>query len=58
MTVNQWKDQLLKEKETLRVYLISKFESEDYHAVQDAASDIREIDAMLKVLNTYDLSKM
>jgi hypothetical protein len=31
-------------------YLYSKIAAEDFHAVQDAASDIREIDAKLSVL--------
>lgn len=31
-------------------YLKSKLEADDLHGVQDAASDIREIDAQLKVL--------
>ena len=32
------------------VYLRHKLEIQDYHGVQDAASDIREIDAKLSVL--------
>lgn len=34
----------------LIAYLLSKVKANDFHAVQDAASDIREIDAKLEVL--------
>lgn len=37
-------------KADLVSYLISKTRQEDWHAVQDAASDIREIEAQLLVL--------
>lgn len=37
-------------KVTMVSYLKSKVESEDWHAVADAAMDIREIEAQLKVL--------
>jgi hypothetical protein len=32
--------------------VVSKIKSGDWHAVQDGASDIREIDAKLDVLNS------
>lgn len=35
----------------LIAYLLSKVKSQDFHAVQEAASDIREIDAKLTILN-------
>lgn len=41
---------LLDAKAQLVAYLHSKLKSEDWHAVQDAASDIREIDAQLSIL--------
>ncbi len=42
--------QLKKEKAGLIAYLLVKVEAGDWHAVQDAASDIREINAKLDVL--------
>jgi len=41
---------LTKQKAALVAYLRSKLEAEDWHAVQDAASDIREIEAVLKAV--------
>jgi hypothetical protein len=38
---------LLKERATLRRYLRMKYWSEDWHGVQDAASDLRDIDSEL-----------
>lgn len=38
------------QRQMLVAYLKSKLDAEDLHAVQDAASDIREIDAKLSVL--------
>ncbi len=38
---------LVKQKETLIAYLISKVKAHDWHAVQDAASDIRELEARI-----------
>ena len=42
---------LVEAKAELIAYLVSKTKQGDWHAVQDAASDIREIDAKLAVLN-------
>ncbi len=42
--------ELLQQKQHLIAYLWSKIKAEDWHAVQDAASDIREIEAKLEVL--------
>lgn len=42
---------LVEAKAELIAYLLSKVRQSDWHAVQDAASDIREIDAKLEVLN-------
>lgn len=44
-------DKLREQKRALVAYLESKLAAEDWHACQDAASDIREIEAMLKVLS-------
>ncbi len=44
------REQLQAQRVTLIDYLLSKVKSDDFHAVQDAASDIREIDAKLSVL--------
>lgn len=44
-------DSLVKQKESLIIYLNSKVIAQDWHAVQDAASDIREIEAQIKLLS-------
>lgn len=41
---------LTEQKVQLIAYLLSKIKADDWHAVQDAASDIREIDAKLEIL--------
>lgn len=41
--------ELQEQKKQLISYLLSKVKVEDWHAVQDAASDIREIEARLEV---------
>lgn len=41
---------LAEQREGLIVYLLGKVKSGDFHAVADAAMDIREIDAQLGVL--------
>jgi hypothetical protein len=43
--------QLKEQKKMLIAYLLSKISTEDWHAVQDAASDIREVNAALKILD-------
>jgi hypothetical protein len=45
------------QRKVLIQYLESKLEAEDFHGVQDAASDIREIDAMLIVLRLWKAEK-
>lgn len=42
-------DKLLKERTALVAYAHMKLDAGDYHAVADAAMDLREIDAALKV---------
>jgi len=45
---------LRRRKQTIITYLMSKAQSgTDWHAVQDAASDIRELDAQLELLDRY-----
>lgn len=44
-------EQLKAQKLTLIDYLKSKILANDWHAVQDAASDIREIEAQIKLLS-------
>jgi hypothetical protein len=48
------KADLLEQRTQLVAYLVSKLKANDLHAVQDAASDIREIDAKLQVLAEMD----
>lgn len=50
MTIEEKIAALREQKAHLVAYLKSKLLAEDWHAVQDAASDIREIVAMLKLL--------
>lgn len=38
------------ERVTLRAYMADKEKNEDWHGVQDAASDLRELDIELRVL--------
>lgn len=42
---------LLKQREVLITYLEMKTEVEDWHAVSDAACDLRELDVRLKILD-------
>jgi hypothetical protein len=43
-------EKLRERKQILIDYLLSSVAIEDWHAVQDAASDIREIEAKLSVM--------
>ena len=47
-------EELKKQKQYLIDYLLSKVSSEDWHAVQDAASDIREINAKIIILKLFE----
>ena len=47
-------EDLLDQKKMLINYLLKKVQAEDWHAVQDSASDIRELDAKLEVLEELD----
>jgi hypothetical protein len=44
------REELQNNKSALILYLKSKLSQSDWHACQDAASDIREIDAKLELL--------
>jgi hypothetical protein len=46
-------DQLVDEKHALITYLLAKVKSTDWHAVADAAMDLREIEAEIKVHELY-----
>lgn len=46
--------ELENQKADLVQYLQSKLRSGDWHAIQDAASDIREINAVLRILYEQD----
>jgi hypothetical protein len=48
------KSDLIEQKTSLLAYLASKLKAGDMHAVQDAAVDVREIDAKLEVLAEID----
>jgi hypothetical protein len=50
------KADLIDQKINLIAYLTSKIKAADWHAVQDAASDIREIDAKLEVLAEHTIT--
>lgn len=47
---------LIQQKRILIKYLLSKVRARDYHAVCDAANDIREIEAQQKLLNRIEAS--
>ena len=47
-------EKLEEQKKQLISYLLSKVSAEDWHAVQDAASDIREIEARIEVFHLLD----
>ncbi len=47
--------ELRAQKADLVAYLLSKVRSGDWHAIQDAASDIREIDAQLELLGKMNV---
>jgi len=47
---SQRRSELTDQRNALEAYLLSKVRARDWHAVQDAGSDIREIDARLDEL--------
>ena len=52
MTIQDLREQ----KATLTTYLLSKVRAEDWHAVADAAMDLREVEAKIDVLATAEIS--
>ena len=44
------RDLLIRRREVIKADLLLKFEVGDWHGVQDCASDIREIEAMLPLI--------
>lgn len=50
-------EELESQKKALIFYLKSKVDAGDWHAVQDAASDIREINSKLAVLDSLKKEK-
>lgn len=48
--IGPWLIELAAQREGLVVYLGNKARSGDWHAVQDAASDLREVEAQIAVL--------
>ncbi len=47
----KWRHRLESERASLLPYLTAKFNNKDFHGVQDAASDLRDIDCQLEVLD-------
>lgn len=56
MTPNQFIDFYISKLETrrnqMKSYLQLKVDEEDFHGVQDAASDLRDIDSEMRALET------
>ena len=48
------RQELTEQKAGLIAYLLNKVKVHDFHAVQDAASDIREIDAKIEMINEIE----
>ena len=49
-------EQLRRQRVTTKADLLMKAEIEDWHGVADAACDLREVDAMLKLLHEQSKS--
>ena len=47
------RQELLEQKAALIATILGKMKANDWHFVQDAASDIREIDAKIEMLNEW-----
>lgn len=53
--LSEKKEKLLDERDGLKAYLLSKYHGDvDWHAIQDAASDIRDIDAKLEFIDEVE----
>lgn len=48
--LKQLSSRLEVERSALLDYLMAKYHNEDWHAVQDAASDLRDIDCKISVI--------
>lgn len=44
------REELLEQRGGLKAYLLQKAKADDWHAVADAAMDLREVDAQLSIL--------
>lgn len=51
MTKDERRKRLVESKEAMSAYLLLKLHEEDWHAVQDAASDLRDIESEIKGLD-------
>ena len=51
MNINEEIKYLEKEEEILTIYLLNKVKTKDFHAVADAAMDLREVITSLNLLN-------
>lgn len=51
--IKQKIEKLLAQKGKMVEYMLSKIEAEDWHAVADAAMDIREIEAEVRAYNEF-----
>lgn len=49
--------ELLDQKVSLIAYAVCKLKAGDWHAVQDAASDIRELDAKIDLLTEQEADR-
>lgn len=47
--IKEWESQV----RDLEVYIYAKIRAKDWHAVSDAANDIRELEASITTLRTY-----
>ncbi len=54
MPATSRKEDLVEQKAALVAYLLNKVKAGDWHAVQDAGSDIREIEAKLELLKELE----
>jgi len=45
---------LEEQKKQLIAYLLSKADADDWHAVADAAMDLREVEARLEIYKLFD----
>lgn len=53
MNPSETEGKLVEQKDALVDYLLMKVKAADWHAVQDAASDIREIESKLELIRSF-----